>query len=323
MIWQCINARLALLELLVRGSIKRRQAQVTAWEFLAELRWTKRTGRRDELGLVPSHRHDLVALLDRVWPEWSAGLAELISRGLPPTPQGWAILEDAQRAGGLPIQTGQMNRRTAAALTAPHSKASLTERRLAALGDIVATHDGSVRIRPPQGLKVKSSQGVIDLSSIAAVLGEVALPERFLHGGITFEGNIQAALLIENLGPFCDLPILDGWLFAHVPGWNTTAITQLLKRLEQLPTFHFGDLDPNGLRIFQHLHAQHPTLCWFVPTFWEEYIETRGLPGIWPDNLDLSGAPGIVQLLAHRDLWLEQEPLAIDPRTSAALAACL
>ncbi|WP_437735442.1 hypothetical protein [Sorangium sp. So ce1335] len=98
------------------------------------------------MGLVEERRHELVALLGRVWPEWGEVLTALTARGLAPTPDGWSELEDAQRAEGLPQLPDQLNRRTAAALVAPHSKATLTDRRQAALGDAEATHDGSVRL---------------------------------------------------------------------------------------------------------------------------------------------------------------------------------
>lgn len=323
MIWRTPAERLTLLELLVGGTLKRRRAQAGAWDALAELPWTKRTGRRDELGLVESRRGELVRLLDRVWPDWSVGLAALTARGLPPTPDGWTALEDAERAEGLPTLPDQLNRRTAAALVAPHSKASLTDRRLAALGDAEATHDGSVRLRPPKGLIARTSQGALDLAEAAAILGEVSLPERALKAGLELHGPIHAVLLVENLGAFCDFPHIDGWLFAHVAGWDTATVARLLERLERVPVVHFGDLDPNGVRIFRHLRAIQSDLRWFVPEFWAELIETKALLGVWPDDLDLSDAPQLVRRLASSGKWLEQESIAVDPRAPAALEAML
>ena len=321
--WQTSAERLALLELLVRGTLKKRRAQAVVWDALAELPWVKRTGRRDELGIVNARRSELVALLERVWPEWADGLATLTARGLPPTPDGWAALEDALRAEGLPELPVRLNRRTAAALVAPHSKAALTERRLAALGDAEATHDGSVRLRPPKGLVATTVMGSVDLAAVAAVLGEVSLPERALKNRLSLDGPVRAVLLIENLGAFCDLAMLDGWLYAHVGGWDTATVVQLLERLPQTPVIHFGDLDPNGVRIYHHLRAIRPDLHWFVPAFWAEFVEAKGHLGAWPDDLDLHDAPELVRVLATRALWLEQEPIAIDTRTAAALESIL
>lgn len=321
--WQTSAERIALLELLVRGTLKKRRAQTGPWEALAELPWVKRTGRRDELGLVDGRRGELVGLLERIWPAWSDGLAALTARGLPPTPEGWTALEDATRAAGLPALPERLNRRTAAALVAPHSKAALTERRIAALGEAEATHDGSVRLRPPRGLVARGSKGTIDLTAVADVLGEVSLPERALRGDLALEGPVRAMLLVENLGAFCDLPAVDGWLIAHVAGWDTATVARLLERLPHVPSLHFGDLDPNGVRIFRHLSAMRPDLGWFVPEFWADLVDAKGLPGAWPAELDLGGAPELVRRLARRALWLEQEPIAVDPRLPPALETAL
>jgi hypothetical protein len=169
----------------------------------------------------------------------------------------------------------------------------------------------------------RSSKGSIDLTSVAEVLGEVSLPERALRDGLTLEGPIRAALLVENLGAFCDLPTLDDWLIAHVAGWDTATVARLLERLGHVPIIHFGDLDPNGVRIFRHLRAMRPDLRWFVPEFWGELVDTKGLPGAWPEDLELGDAPQLVRRLSTRALWLEQEPIAVDSRTPAALEAML
>jgi hypothetical protein len=290
---------------------------------MRSMNWTRRTGRRDELGLVEERRHELVLLLARVWPEWGDVLTALTARGLPPTTEGYTAFEDAQRSEGLPALPELLNRRTAAALVAPHSKATLTERRLTALGDAEATHDGSVRIRPPQGLTAITPRGNVDLAAVAGVLGEVSIPERAFNAGLVLEGAIRAALLVENLGVFCDLRQPDGCLLVHVPGWDTATVARLVERLARVPLVHFGDLDPNGVRILQHLRALRPDLRWFVPEFWAEFLDTKGLPGAWPDDFELGDAPALVRDLATRGLWLEQEPLAVDPRTSAALEGML
>ena len=321
--WRSVEERLALLELLLRGTLKRRSVQAAAWEALSELPWTRRTGRRSELGLVENRRGELVALLDRVWAAWRAAVAELIARGLPPTPEGWSALEDARRAEALPLLPDQLNRRTIASLVAPHSKAVLTERRLGALGPVRATHDGAVRLRPPAGLVARVPGGTLDLTSVARLLGEVSIPERALERRLELVGPMRAVLLIENLGTFCDLPLLDGWLFVHVAGWDTPTVARFLQCVVHVPAVQFGDLDPNGVRIFQHLRALRADLRWFVPQHWEEYVEARALRGGWPEELDLRDAPVLVQRLARDGLWLEQEPLSVDVRTPGALEELL
>ena len=180
-------------------------------------------------------------------------------------------------------------------------------------------HDGSVRLRPPRGLRAHTPSGTVDLFGIAAILGEVSLSERALSAGLTLEGPLRAALLVENLGTFCDLPAMDGWLLVHVAGWDMPTVARLLEQLRHVPVLHFGDLDPNGVRILQHLRRLRPNLLWFVPSFWQELVATRGLRTTWPAELDLSDAPELVHHLARQGLWLEQESLALDPRLPAAL----
>ena len=321
--WQTPEERLALLELLVRGSLKLRRAQATSYHALAELPWTRATGRRDEIALVGERRPDLVALINRVWGEWGETLADLTARGLPPTPEGWSKLKDAHRAEGLPALPQQLNRRTAAALTAPHSKATLTNRRLAVLGNVGTTHDGSVRLRPPRGLLARTRRGVVDLTAITEVFGEISIPERAFNEDLTLEGAIRAVLLVENLGAWRDLPSLEGWLFAHVAGWDTATVVLLLDRVGHVPLIHFGDIDPNGARIFLHLRKRYPDVRWFVPSFWRELVDSNGFRAEWPNDLDLGDAPELVRDLAHRGLWLEQEALVIDSRIASALEAML
>jgi hypothetical protein len=321
--WENAEARLALLELLTRGRLKRRQAQGKAFEALTELPWTRATGRRDEIGLVEDRRHELVRLLERLWPGWRDEWSELTERGLPPTPEGWVKLLDERRTVRLPTLPARLNRRTAAALAAPHSKASLTSGRRAALGPAEPTRDGTVRLRPPAGLVARSAAGSVDLGTVATVLGEVAIGERAFLDGLTFEGEVRAVLLIENLGAWRDLPAPPGWLLVHVPGWDTTTVAHLLEQLPRTPTLHFGDLDPNGARIYHHLRERRPDLIWFVPDFWAEFIDSHGRSTQWPADLDLTSAPPWVRQLTQRGLWLEQEAVVLDHRLSDALESAL
>ncbi|MEO1334218.1 MAG: Wadjet anti-phage system protein JetD domain-containing protein, partial [Myxococcota bacterium] len=222
---------------------------------------------------------------------------------------------------GVPDLPNRINRRTAAALTAPHSKAGLTSARRDALGATDPTHDGSVRLRPPPGLSAHTNAGSVNLSEIASVLGEVSVPERAFLDGLTFEGTIRATLLVENLGAWRDLPAPTGWLLVHVPGWDTATVGHLLDRLSDVPIIHFGDIDPNGVRILLHLRRRVPGLHWFLPDFWFELAETTGLRAKWPSDLDLGFAPKRVRRLAAQDLWLEQERIVVDPRIGGALEA--
>jgi hypothetical protein len=322
--WSRLSSRLALVELMTRGTLRRRRTQEAAFDELAALSWTSRTRRKDELALVPQRESELRALLDRVWPEWFDIWRAMQALDLEPTPTGFAAYEDHLRAANTPAVPRRVNRKTAAALVAPHSKASLTGRRLSALGEVEATSDGIVRIRPPVGLRATNALGEVDLSAVAAVLGEVALPERSFEG-LVFEGAVRAILTVENLGAYVDVSVPEGWLVAYVAGWDTATVGRLFGALPEVPTLHFGDLDPAGVRIYRHLRDVRPDLRWFVPDFAATLVDAHGLRQSWPDDLDLGDetTPELVRELARRGLWLEQEVLAIAPRIPAALEAWL
>ena len=66
-----------------------------------------------------------------------------------------------------------------------------------------------------------------------------------------------------------------------------------------------------------------PGMRWFVPSFWRELIDAKGLRATWSDDLDLGDLPQLVRDLAHQGLWLEQEPLVVDSRIANALEAML
>jgi hypothetical protein len=126
-------------------------------------------------------------------------------------------------------------------------------------------------MRPNEGLVVERQGGRIKASFLAHLAGEIVLTERAFIDGTRLAGrHPQAVLLVENLGPYLDLRPPDNWLVAHVPGWNTATIRLLLEQFADTPIVHFGDLDPNGVRIAVHLRSCRPDIRWAVPDFWRE-----------------------------------------------------
>jgi hypothetical protein len=317
--WTRDEDKIGLLELFVVGRLRRRSGQAELWTVLADLPWTRRTGRRDEIELVAEQEHNLLQLLDRVWPEWKLVADALAVRGLDLTPTGLRRLQDLLRAEDVAQLPTRLNRRTATAAVAPHSKSALSSIRRAALGNTKVTRDGIVRLRPPPGVRFARGSAYLDAAEIAGVLGEVAVTERALLDGTVLVGKIAAVLSVENLGPYQDLNPPDGWLVVHVPGWDTATVRLFLNQLGDVPILHFGDLDPAGVRIARHLRQIHRDLVWAVPEFWSEYVGNRGMAGEWPDDLDLSDTPALVRELGRRGLWLEQEIIAVDPRLRPAL----
>ena len=319
--WEQEPLRFALLELWACRLLRRRKENAPAWDHLDTLPWTRRTTHRDELALVPEHRDRLEQLLDGSWPAWRRTTSALDAVGLPLSLRGWRRLKEIQRLATLPKDLpARINQRTAAATLAEHSKLGLSREHLAALGSVTVTRDGLVRLRPHAGATVVKGPDVFDASLIANVFGEVAITERAILDGTRLGGpKPTAVLLIENVGAYVDVPGQPDWLIAHVPGWNTATVKLLLEQLPGVTTLHFGDLDPNGLRILEHLRELRPDLRWIVPDFWREYVETRGQRGLWPEDIDLAAAPPLVRDLARQGLWLEQEVIALDPRLPASL----
>jgi hypothetical protein len=317
--WERDEDRLALLELIELGRLHRRKAQEAAWALLQALPWVRVSSRRDELLLAKERSGPILELLDRVWPVWREEAAALRDAQLAPTPNGWQELQDQRRAAELGELPSRLNRRTATSAVGPDSKSTLTARRRMALGETQITRDSAVRMRPPPGMRIIRGETTFDAGTLVDILGEVTVTERALRDGTCIGGEIKAVLTVENLGPFEDLALPEGWLAIHVPGWNTTTLELVLEHLLGAPLIHFGDLDPAGLRIVRHLRQRWPELAWFVPEFWQEYAEQRGLRMDWPEGLDVSGEPAMVQELRRRGLWLEQELIALDPRVGAEL----
>lgn len=322
--WSQDGNRLALLELYHSGKLRRRQRLDNVWKWLAELSWTRLSSRRDVLSVAAGCNAELEQLLTRIWPAWQEVRQQLIAENLPVTEQGWCRLRDIQRATELGALPPRLNRRTATALVAPHSKASLSRIRREALGNIDTTHDGLVRLRPNDGLIVCNQTLTIDASFLVDIAGEVVLTERALNGGTRLAGSYpKAVLLVENLGPYLDICPPDGWLVAHVPGWNTATFRLLLNQLSRVPLVHFGDLDPNGVRIAMHLRSVRSDIKWAIPQFWKEYVQKRGQRLTWPDSMRLDNAPPLVRELAKAGTWLEQESIVLDDRLCAALVDSL
>jgi hypothetical protein len=90
-----------------------------------------------------------------------------------------------------------------------------------------------------------------------------------------------------------------------------------------MPVIHFGDLDPNGVRIVRHLRRIRPDLEWAIPALWSEFVERRAIRKKWPPGLVSPKDPALVQQLARQGLWLEQENISLDPRLRDGLLKAL
>jgi len=112
----------------------------------------------------------------------------------------------------------------------------------------------------------------LDLGLVTASLGQVCIPgpqaarvQDFALGGIDF------VLTSENLAPFQQISGPKG-LVLFCPGYNTGLSARWLRSLHKdCQWMHFGDFDPDGLRIFEQLRVQSGRKGRFVPDL--EHLE--------------------------------------------------
>lgn len=313
--WTSQAHRTALLELWSTGRLRRRKRWVEAWDWLDHQTWTRQLGRHDVLALTPAGAGELEALLERAWPAWREAVQALEAEGLSADERGVDELERRRQAAGAEdlALPERVNGRNLAAFLAARS---LVE----APPGVAVTRDGIVRLRPSAGLRLVRHGGEHDAAELAGLLGEVVLSERALLDGTRLAGTLpRAVLLVENRGPFVDLPAPEDWLLAHVPGWDTSGLALLLQALPpEIPVLHFGDLDPKGVRLMRDLQELRPDLRWCVPAFWEAHLE-RAPRCDWPRRLVQDEDPALLRKLATRGLRLEQELVVLDHRLPAAL----
>ncbi|MFW5818942.1 MAG: hypothetical protein ACOCVE_03785 [Desulfovermiculus sp.] len=106
----------------------------------------------------------------------------------------------------------------------------------------------------------------LDLGLVTSALGQVCIPgpraaqvEDFDLTGIDF------VLTSENMAPFQQIHPARG-LVLFCPGYNTGLPAMWLRSMPQKCTWiHFGDFDPDGLRIFEQLCLQSGREGRFVP----------------------------------------------------------
>lgn len=320
--WSSRPHGLALVELLIEGRLQRRTVQREAWAYLLELGWARRTGRSTTLALDPVKRSLVERTLDQAWPSWREVCDQLHVHGLRPTPADLERLDRQARFDALDPDRlpERINRRTAAALVGRHAKARLGPFEQVVLEDVEVTDDGIARMRPSVGLTVERDGVEHDARRLATLLGELVLSDRALRSGTRLAGSSPRAILtVENLGAYQDARVADDLLVIFVPGWNTRMMRDVLAGLEDVPIVHFGDLDPNGVAILEHLRRWRAEVGWLVPEFWQAQIAARGLTKRWPTFNMPPDAPQWVRGLVEKGIWLEQEVIVTDPRFDRAV----
>lgn len=315
--WGDDKIRSALLTLWRDGGLQAGAGLAPLVEHLLEAGLLAKGTRAREYRLPANSRQKYEVLLTRVWPDWPETLDALQRHALAATAAG--LFELRRRAvvvGGVPPL---LHHKTYAALTKAHSKLAA----VAAEG-ITLTRDDVLRLRTPTGFALTDVAGAMTAcDAIMQALGEVVLPERSLLAGISpVPIALKCVMTVENLGAYLDMPIPEGVLLAHQPGWNSRLSRLFIHRLPQdVPWFHFGDLDPEGMEIYESLRQDESRVVLWIPELWEDYLDTHYLPlsKPWPHiSPDLAGNP-VVQTLIERRHWLEQEAIVTDTRLRQAL----
>lgn len=316
--WESDELRAAALRLLLGGSLRRTQHCADLVEQLDDAGLVLPTRRRDEYVLNQRRTQEYRRYLDACWPGYAEVARAFTDRGAA-EPSGAALR--ALRRAHLPAPTGRtlLNRKTWAAWASAHSKATDTPHPQG----VTLTSDDVLRMRVNEGLVLRSADGhEQELASLQALATEVVLPERSFGRHWTLTGQLPAlAVTIENQGAFVDAPLPAGVLLIHAPGWNSGLAGQLMARLPaSVPWWHFGDLDPNGLRIGLSMRAagqpdKQPVL--WIPEVASRLLESHSLPRSTPWPLQDIPAQllshSTVAWLASRGRWLEQEAVVLMP----------
>ncbi len=317
-----IQKAIPFLRLYASGTLTRTAANSDAYAIATKQQWAMLSRRSNTILLTEFGKTKLEDYLNNTWPDWREYLAELQESELPISLEGVKELARRKRAVDVSLPE-RAHHKTICAALGTHSKTGIGQRMSALVGATEVTTDQVLRIRANTGLIIRSRGYEISADLLMAVFGEVVLPERVFLDGLEFAGVLpKAALTVENLGSYVDLPPLPSHaIVIHVPGRNTALTIKALDLLpEAMPILHFGDLDPKGLEVADYLVAackQQTRL--FVPTFWEESINLLTGFKEWPEQVSIFEDIPVIARLKKEGRWLEQERIALDGRLAEEL----
>lgn len=282
------------------------------------------TPRRDLLALVPARLADYERYLGARWPGYREAAAVIQSRGL--SIEAASLRKLRRLHLKAPEGFPQLNRKTWSAWAGAHSKS----REASQPEGAEITTDDTVRARVNAGLQIRSVDGgILNLDALQRTLKEVAFPDRCISENWSFCGTLPRLLLtVENIGAFVDIKKPDNCLLIHSPGWNLPNVLRLRARLPADLTWrHFGDLDPNGLRIGLSLttasEAGNDAEVW-VPEAAATLLDSHSLLLDRTWNVDgvpehLRSHPAVAWLILN-GRWLEQESIVLLPEFERELA---
>ncbi|MHC1698988.1 MAG: Wadjet anti-phage system protein JetD domain-containing protein [Geobacteraceae bacterium] len=314
-----VEQLLTYIRLLKFGEITCSKTIESHIERCSKLRWAVPSGRKNHYLLTDLGRENIPEYLVNQWTEWEVYCEKLNLADCELSVDGVRAFERLEKITGVELPL-RIHHKTLACCGGRHSKSGISKSLEKIAASSVVTTDQILRISANTGLKIKISPYTeISCDQIMAVLGEVAIPERAFLDGITITGEMPKAIFtIENRGAYVDFPRINtDILLIHAPGDDTALAIKLLNLLPaNLPCYHFGDIDPKGLKIANSLRRKVPQkMQLFLPGFWADYVnETFTGRKHWPENDIVDLSSDIIRTLRKEKKWLEQERIILDPR---------
>lgn len=327
--WRSWHHRAALMQLAVECRMFRLKDYANLIEYLLQEGWVKQTTRNKELAITELGQRHVQQILAARWPEWRDMACALSESGIGISARSLQLLGKREvfnmRIGArLPAI---LNRKTFNAALALHSKAANPEKLREAFPHVQLAGDNGILIRTNPGFRLCRGNAEFNCDDHMAFMGVVYFAERAVLGEWRVGGVLpRAVLTVENPGSFHDVALPEGVLAVLVEGWNTPVAAKFLLAFpESIPHIHFGDYDPAGISILQHLRMLLSRPIYnFAPDFALEYIDTHSLPfeaedSGWSGTPRQSSTSALVDELRHQNKWLEQEAITLDERLPDAL----
>jgi len=312
-------------ELVLGPTVKRLRRNERVIDAFAVHGWITHTSKRDEFAITDSGRLVAEKRLSEHWPAWREDLVAFASLGYSPEDAGaWSLFKRAQ-ANQIPRMVTCINRRTLNAWDRRHSKVGAGPPSKT-LAEAQVTVDELTRLRLPPGSRMILQTGeIVDCDRLMAIFGEIAIPERAWGNIKQIETpNSRVLFSIENKGAFVDFPSVPNATLLFLPGDNTGAFQLIMSHMPPQTLIHFGDLDPDGIQIYEGMVSRGLAVRHFVPTYVDEYLITHAQPckAPWPQR-DYSSLHPVISTLVSRSLWLEHEALVLDHRFAAELESLI
>jgi Uncharacterized protein conserved in bacteria C-term(DUF2220) len=312
-------------QLVLGPTVKRRRRNERVIDAFAVHGWITHASRQDEFTITDSGMLVAEKRLSEHWPAWREDLVSFTNLGVSPEDTGaWSLLRRAQ-ANQISRNLTHINRRTLNAWERRHSKVAVGPRSKT-LAEARITVDELTRLRLPPSSRILLQNGeILDCDRPMGILGEIAIPERGWESIKQIDTpNSKVIISIENKGAFVDFPSAPHATLLFLPGDNIAALQQIASRMSNQSLIHFGDLDTDGLQIYESLVGRGFAIRHFIPSYVEEYLITHALTckTPWPRR-DYSSLHPIFSKLATRSLWLEHEALVLDHRFEAELESVI